>query len=343
MASVLEVKSIIKSMKETRWDDPFMGDVELDESDDELAEQSKQTLLSSDDPRLLEEVTQDALGDALSILGEGFSKIVGHLTDTPPGEDQVAKTIFVLRVVREINDRIPNLRVLDTSMPHTTPFTKEILRPLYIALAKQIVQPVLASYQKSLHSGMKSKSKSDNLWEGSPPLPALPSSGAFRFLQQLVKSMGKHGSDLWVPEGVVTLKGLAAEQISSILTGALEKLKQTEPQSASDQSAEDGQPDDDGEVGKAEGADQEKSAENSNPSANSPDTAERNAAELKQLAFDSLYILWYLDAAQGTASLDPLADSVCDAAGVDQNMKARLRKSAGDYARKTYLLFALLA
>jgi hypothetical protein len=44
MDSVLEVKGIVKSMKEARWDDTFADDVD-DESDDELGN-SKQALLT---------------------------------------------------------------------------------------------------------------------------------------------------------------------------------------------------------------------------------------------------------------------------------------------------------
>ena len=53
MDSVLEVRGIVKSMKEARWDDTFADDVDED-SDNDL-EDSKQTLLSDDDPKLLED------------------------------------------------------------------------------------------------------------------------------------------------------------------------------------------------------------------------------------------------------------------------------------------------
>lgn len=340
MASVLEVKSIVKSMKEMRWDDPFIDDVELDDSDDEFGSESKHTLLSGDDPRLLEEVTQDALANALSLLGKGFAKLVGDLTEGQASQEQVAKGIFVLRVVREMNDRIPKLRILDSSRPHPSPFTKEILQPLYLALANQIIHPLLESYQKSLRNGIKSKSKSDVLWEGNPPLPATPSPSAFRFLQQLENSMGSHGSDLWVPEGVSALKQVAGKLMMEIWSSVLkdmEEMKAAAPSSPLSEKTGD-------EATKEDQADDE-NTKPSTRSASSPssDNDDSKLKKLKQLLFDTLYIDRYLRTATENSTLESLTDSMSDTASVDDAMKARLRKSAGDYSRKTYLLFALLS
>jgi hypothetical protein len=343
MASVLEVKGIVKSMKETRWDDAFIDDVELDDSDDEFGSDSKHSLLSGDDPRLLEDVTQDALANALSILGHGFAKLVSDLTEGQGSQEQVSKPVFLLRVVREMNDRIPKLRLLDTSTPHTTPFTKEILHPLYLALANQIVHPVLASYQKSLRTGINSKSNSGILWEGSPPLPALPSPSAFRFLQQLVKSMGHHGSDLWVPEGVSALKHLASKEIVKIWTGAREAVMETQSTVPSSPSTEKNGDSSAGDEEDDTVADEEKNPEVSDNSDHVCSKDELKSGKLKQLVFDTLYIARYLHTKTGASSLDTLTESMCGTAGVDENTKARLKKSAGDYAKKTYLLFALLA
>ncbi|KAI2477374.1 hypothetical protein Ptr902_11447 [Pyrenophora tritici-repentis] len=86
MESVLEVKGIVKSMKEARWDDTFAEDVD-DDSDDDLGD-SKQTLLSDDDPKLLEEATQEALGEAMQNLGRSFSA----MTKPRTAETQTAQS-----------------------------------------------------------------------------------------------------------------------------------------------------------------------------------------------------------------------------------------------------------
>ncbi|KAF2660219.1 hypothetical protein K491DRAFT_688555 [Lophiostoma macrostomum CBS 122681] len=249
MASVLEVKLIVKSMKETRWDDPFTDSASLSSSSNELSDgeadghDSKQTLLSADDPRLLEEVTQDALAAALSSLGKSFAHLDfdagdedGHDGEGEEEEDgngntgHVQKAVFLLRVIREISGRIPRLRVQDKSSlssssnssssapgPLTSPFTASITTPLHRTLATAIVRPTISAYQshlsKSVSIHSQAKSKSHILWEGNPPLPAQPSPSAFRFLQDLVKRMGGYGADLWASESVGVVKVVAWEEV----------------------------------------------------------------------------------------------------------------------------------
>ncbi|KAF2274200.1 uncharacterized protein EI97DRAFT_381989 [Westerdykella ornata] len=334
--SVLEVKSVVKHMKEARWDDPFHDDVELDDSDEELGDDSKQTLLSRDDPRLLEEVTQDALAGALTALGDGFKKIIHSLTGEDRSEQQVSKAIFVLRVVREINKRIPRLRVLDTSTPHTTPFTNELIRPLHLALAAEIVTPVMASYQRLLKAMATPSSKSQLLWEGNPALPAQPSPAAFRFLRALVKSMARHGTDLWVPEAVRVIKSLTEEEVTKTWRNSLTSMAETSSTAADTPSIQA-----DTETS-ADADDQTRGSVGAESASPSPDL---KSQRLKQLAFDMLYIQRYLaHPGTGSSSVSALMDQVYGAADLEaEGLQARLKKSAADYARKTYLLFALLA
>jgi conserved oligomeric Golgi complex subunit 1 len=336
--SVLEVKGIVKSMKETRWDDPFADDVDVDESDDEFGSGSKQTLLSDDDPRLLEEVTQDALSDALSSLGSSFEKIMGSITGDEQSRARVTKAVFVLRIVREISERIPRLRLNDKSTPLATPFTKDVMKPLYDTLAGQIVRPIMKAYQKSLAIWARSRSKSHILWEGNPPLPAQPSPSAFRFLQTLVKGMGSYGADLWAPEGVQVLRGLAAEEVGKIWIEALQVIAtaRTSISNTAGPMKETGETEEHEET-----SDSAKSQETVQQD-NSPSAQELKEQKMKQLLYDIFYIQRYLLTVAHSDTNNPLIDKVSGVAGVDENMKTRLYKSAGDYTRKTYLLFALL-
>ena len=328
MESVLEVKAIVKSMKEMRWDDTFADDV--DDSDDEFGLDSKQNLLSDDDPRLLEEVTRDALGDALESLGKSFIQIVSRLA-SDNRESSIPQVIFVLRVVREIGDRIPRLRLQDKYTPPPTPFSSGVLKPLHGALAQQAIQPAVEAYIKALANANKFPSRSHILWEGSPSLPAQPSPSAFRFLQSLVKHMGTHGSDLWAPDGVSVLKAMTCQEISKVWQTNFEAITKSEPESTqqSQDSAE-------------ELPDTKADIETKDPPSTKqvPHKDELKSEKLKQFLFDILYVQRFLGSSDTS---EYLVQTVYAASGIDEGLKTRLDRNAADYGRKTYLLFALLA
>ncbi|KAF2797271.1 hypothetical protein K505DRAFT_298672 [Melanomma pulvis-pyrius CBS 109.77] len=326
MESVLEVKGIVKSMKETRWDDTFADDV--DDSDDEFGLDSKQSLLSDDDPRLLEEVTQEALGEALNSLGKSFAQIVSKLT-LGHNDGSIPQSIFILRVVREIGDRIPRLRLQDKYTPPPTPFSSDVLRLLHSALGRQIVHPAVKAYKKSLATAGKSRSQSHILWEGNPALPAQPSPSAFRFLQGLVRNMGALGSDLWAPDGVSVFKAMTCEEVSKIWQENFEAITKPDPDDV--EQAQDTTED----VPESEATIETKDP----PSTKlAPEAEDRRSEKLKQLLFDILYVQRYL----GGNARD-VVEALYAALEVDGSIKARLNRNAADYGRKTYLLFALLA
>jgi hypothetical protein len=364
MESVLEVKGIIKGMKEARWDDTFADDVD-DDSDDDLGD-TKQALLSDDDPKLLEEATQEALSEAMQNLGRSF------LTVVQKDDNSVQKATFILRVIREIGDRIPRLRLQDRSTPLASPFISDILKPLYSALALHIVGPNLEMYRTLLSTSTNSKTNSHILWDGHPPLPSQPSPSAFRFLRELNKSMGALGSDLWAPGCVEVLKskvsnevvGLVDAQVDVIGTAGEEVGETTEKPSKKPD--EDEKPDEESDE-KSEKKSDEKSDENTDqeekeekeeeeeerredPTANVEAKEPKNESstssahelrdqKLKQLLFDLLYIQRFV----GTPTQGEKSVAFADKAGLDEAALNRLRKNAADYAKKTYLLFALLA
>ncbi|KAJ4287592.1 hypothetical protein N0V90_012295 [Kalmusia sp. IMI 367209] len=341
MNSVLEVKSIVKSMKEARWDDTFADDV--DDSDDDDFADSKQTLLSDDDPRLLEDVTQEALAHALQNLGKSFSQIVAQVAEEEE-EIEVPKACFVLRVTREIGDRVPKLRLQDKATPPATPFTPELLKPLHRALALHIARPSTNMYAKALAASLKSRTKSHILWEGNPALPAQPSPSAVRYLQSLTKAMAAYGNDLWAPLAVEAIKNSASELVASPISDNLESLQRLGKIPDADEGVGD-QVNGDGVT--------EDHEEDANKSQNgttngtkvdtSPPTAELRDHKLKQALFDVLYIQRFVGSP--TKDGDAIDKIVGGAAAnvLDDASMARLKKSAADYAKKTYLLFALLA
>jgi hypothetical protein len=335
MDSVLEVKGIVKSMKEARWDDTFADDVD-DESDDELGD-SKQALLSDDDPKLLEEATQEALSEAMKNLGRSFAGIVKTSGDEE--RDEVKKATYILRVIRDIGDRIPRLRLQERSTPLEGPFSDEILQPLHTVLAAHIVQPSMKAYEKSLASSMKDRTNSHILWEGHPPLPSQPSPSAFRFLRELNKSMGGLGADLWAPGCVEVLKKRTAGEVGALVEKQVDAIGvvseeevETDEKTDKDEDEEVTEPITNGDSG----------AKDTEVKPASSDVKNLRDHRLKQLVFDLLYLQRFVGESGDESQITTMVKNA-DMADVDEAAMNRLKKNAADYAKKTYLLFALLA
>jgi hypothetical protein len=339
MSSVLEVKAVVKSMKDARWDDTFADDI--DDSDDEDISDTRRALLSDDDPALLEEVTQTALAKALQDLGNAVSRIVKELT-TGDRQVEAQQICFLLRVMREISVKVPALKLQDRATPPTTPFTMDVLRPLYTALAQELVQPATTAYEKSLKYALKTTSTSHILWEGQPPLPAQPSPSAYRYLQNLTKTMARYGSDLWAPACVSVLKELACRTVTGVLKGSLDETANSTdtPELADrDDAADPADPADRNVTG--DGAEAQ-SAGDSERTAVTPSriNAETRERHIKQAVFDALYLQRFVGNNSQDDPVDQLLENLKE---FDGHNMPRLKKNAADYAKKTYLVFALLA
>lgn len=333
MESVLEVRGIVKSMKEARWDDTFADDVD-DDSDDEFAD-SKQTLLSNDDPRLLEEVTQDALSEALQNLGKSFSSIVDK---SASDSSAIQRGVYMLRVVREIGDRIPRLKLQDKSTPLASPFAPESLQTLYNAITTSIELPTTAAYRKSLSTSLKTRTNSHLLWEGNPPLPSQPSPTAFRFLRELNESMASLGSDLWAPAAVDVLKESVAEHVEEVLQDHVVKIKSKSIATVK----EDEDEEKDEKESKVNGAEPAVNGDSNHATATQPSdkSNELQKQRLKQVLFDALYTQRFVAKPDDEDAFDVVRKVDLD---LDEAAMNRLKKNAADYAKKTYLLFAMLA
>ena len=331
--SVLEVKGIVKSMKEARWEDTFADDIDED-PDGDLGE-SKQTLLSADDPRLLEHVTQEALGESLQNLGKSLANITQKAIDNKQ-DSVVRKVIFILRAVREFGDRMPRLRLHERSSPPPTPFTADVLEPLHAALAVHIAQLVLPLLESSLATSLKGSTQTHILWEGHPPLPSQLSPSAFRFLRELNRTMARLGSDLWAPAGVAAAKRKLSVDVTHLLDKHVEAIKASQLERTAN---------DDAESGETNGinADEKKDGVATSNEAPSEEHEEARVQRLKQLAFDALYLQRFFDDdTKSTQAADELIKKT-DLADLDDAAVQRLKKNATEYAKKTYLLFALLA
>lgn len=334
MDSVLEVKGIVKSMKEARWDDTFAEDIEEASDDDDFGE-SKQTLLSADDPKLLEDVTQEAIEHSLQSLGKSLSQIARSAIDVK-NDGFVQKALFILRVVRDFGDRISRLRLQERSPTFPTPFTSEILQPLHTIVAAHVAQLTISAYESSLQSSVKHSSQTHILWEGHPPLPSQPSPSAFRFLREVNRAMARLGSDLWAPAGVAVVKTQMSLDVERVLKEHVHSIKDAILQGDAKADAQ--------EETSSEADGQEKS-DNSNAKGSAliaQQQDELKKQRLKQLVFDALYMQRFFgDGSKSPQAVDGLIEMV-DLKDLDEPSVQRLNKNAAEYAKKTYLLFALL-
>ncbi|OCL10111.1 hypothetical protein AOQ84DRAFT_337951 [Glonium stellatum] len=331
--SVLETKRIIKEMREIRWDEDFGGGV--DDSDDEFGLDPKQALLSEDDPHSLEEKVHEALSGALLELQKNLKTLIARLTSDMQ-ESSLPKAIFLLRVLREVSERIPRLGLKDTeSASPPTPFTPSLVEPLHNTLATVVSQSALASLKKSLRKISSSQHVlSRILWEGNPPLPVQPSPGTFKFLHTLSKDMGVYGGDLWAPGAVRMIKGVTGTEVYNLLKECANSIQAEDDMlEVHDEQAN----------GIKKGGDKDHSQVNEE---STTDKGEVKKEMLTQLFFDISYLQLCLSLSGHNSSsdepFDTLLEATYEAANLDEASRVRLRKSAADYRKRTYLLFALL-
>ena len=330
--SVLEAKTIIKEMREARWDEDFGDDAE--DSDDEFLD-SKQALLSEDDPRSLEEKVQEAILEALLELQKNLKTLIARLTSDTQ-ESSLPQTIFLLRVLREVSERIPRLGLKDTeSTSPSLPFASSLVEPLHNALATSISQSALDSLKRRLWKFSTSRRiLSRTLWEGNPPLPVQPSPGTFKFLHTLSKDMGVRGSDLWAPGAVRTIKIVAGTEVCNLLKECANSIQAEDETSVVHDKQVNGT--------EQEGDEDDQQVEDEF----TIDKREVKKEKLTQLLFDISYLQRCLSLSDHDSSSDEhfdiLSEATYQAASLDEAGRVRLRKSAADYRKRTYLLFALL-
>lgn len=306
--SVQEMSISLKRMKDTRWDD----DVEEDfyEEDDVGG---PQRLLSEEDPSRLESGFKDGLSSASRQMD---TKLTDAADSVSTKEARGPQTIFMLRSIREIRQRLPQ----SGSWP-TIFSAQEVGRSAIPKLLSTLAEHVMKGPVASFHSSMEKFSTSSrpvarSLWDGEPPLPIQPSPTAFRLLHSLAKSMATAGSDLWAPAAVHTLKRAMDAELSQVFA-------RVKTATATGQEAEQG----------STRADEE-----------APSTTGKE--KLTQVVFDVVYLQQALRVPQllkdPPCSLSDFVAGVRRDVDLDEGAFERITRAATNYWRKTYLLFALL-
>ncbi|KAG5297061.1 Vps51 superfamily domain-containing protein [Histoplasma ohiense] len=209
LSGIEECKDMIDELKKIRWED-----IIEDEEDEEVLQKTIR-ILNKDDPDLLQKEYEATLINSFEALQTSLHSALENMTGSHCGR----QAAFVLRVIREIRERIP--RSL-SAQDHL--FADDLVPKLHDILAAEVgsqVSPyaIIQALGKPQGAGCAGRA----LWEGNPPLPIQPSPAAFRLLRGLATAMERQGPDLWNPSAVDILKNKLRQTISSCISLDFEK------------------------------------------------------------------------------------------------------------------------
>lgn len=343
--SISAIYAVIKEMKDTRWDD----DLTADDDDDEFGLDSKQALLSEDDPHTLSEAVDEALTAAFDGLTRQLRELIAQTSEGTPasGGNTTSQVIFLLRVLREASQRLSGLNLRNEVTSGTPPSNRlvSLAEPLHQYLATAVSSPAISAYTTPLQKLAKAKSVlARALWEGTRPLPVQPSPATFRFLRKLATHMTDCGPDLWAPGAVRVLKLKLSEEVGKLVHGHVERFDDSEGSMTNGAHTED-----------TIGADGSEATENDQSagedvhasSVNGVNDLQVKKDKCIQLLFDTLYLKRAFSVSTDGSSHEQALGGVVRElemrAALDAAAAERVRKNAADYWKRTYLLFALLA
>ena len=323
--SVSSLKSALKEMRELRWNDDISDEV------DDVGLDSRQLLLASDDPRDLEESLASFLSTAFIDLQQDLRKLILRVLEEDTSHS-VQKCLILLRVIREVIQRSPVHSSRGQTHDDSSQINRAIVDPLQIRLAEFVTTPALARYQASKTKLLNSSNASVTaLWEGSPPLPVQPSPSMFRFLRDVVSRMASCGGDIWAPGAVVAVRKIANHEICAIFMDSIKGFGVPNP-----------------DIPSTNGHKEPKDDLEPTDSAPELDTVKNDQTAPKEKVIQLFFDLFYVQTAlvvspDETSANHALIKEINAITELDGVSLARIRKSAVDYWRRTYLMFALLA
>jgi hypothetical protein len=325
----------IKSMRDDRWND----DLDLDIEDD-FEIDSPQDLLAREDPDDLQKLLASEKAKSLK---DAYEQIHSYV-------EKQGRTVRSLRLLRELRHQA-SLGETQASITKPPP---SLFQTLHEMLAEQVLEKSLEQKRSTTKSPkLFVRAPPTALWEGSPPLPVQPSPACFRYLHDTCKTMTEIGSDLWSPSALSILKNRLRKTVLDSLNDILLNTNDnngssTTPApsngidntSANGKSKQNSSEDDVSVDDKPEA----QPVENSIDTKSTPSPSATTNPKLIQATFDILYLERILAISNpSTSSFETAIKDLKHKAEMEDTAIERLRKSAGDYYKRTYLLFGLLA
>jgi hypothetical protein len=307
-----EIITVLDQLKKQRWDE----DLENTEDDDSI--ESRNTLLSTDDPQMM----QDHLDTSLEKAYKELHAKISTLLDASKESENIGHiSVYVLRVIRDIRGELPK-------NPSLQFFGLSLVGPLHQNLAALISSDAIEGLLKSL---ARRSAPGRALWEGTPELPVQSSPGAFKFLNGVTMSMASIGSDLWTPAAVRVLKAHLRSELESRGTALL----QSQGEMASDKKTN-------GAAVNGDSGTEPADKEESDDKKASKIAKQKDA--LIQNMFDILFLQEALqakpDAQDGLQTIERSVKSQMD---MENASYKRLQQASKEFWKKTSLLFGLLA
>ncbi|KAI5207596.1 hypothetical protein AUEXF2481DRAFT_36567 [Aureobasidium subglaciale EXF-2481] len=312
--------STIKSMCEDRWND----DLDLDIEDD-FEIDSPQDLLAREDPDELQKLLVTQKEKSLKMV---YEKVQSSAEDK-------GSAVRLLRLLREIGHQAS----MGESQAPTSKPPASLFRTLHEILAEQILTKSLEEQKvASKPPKLFVRSPPTTLWEGSSPLPVQPSPACFRYLHDTCRIMKDVGSDLWSPSAVNILKSRLRESVVVSLNKALLDKSSINGSGQEQQHAK--------QSGESSTSEKGEAAGNGTESPDNPSASNTLENKLIQALFDLLYLdkMFMTSTSHDTAAtFDGTIKDVLKRVKLEDNAIERLRRSSGDYYKRSYLLFGLFA
>ncbi|KAI2642582.1 hypothetical protein GGS21DRAFT_179567 [Xylaria nigripes] len=311
------VGNLAEQLSGQRWDN------DVDEIEDEEVIETRQDLLSKQDPQLLQTRLNETLTEAFKDLDEQLTALWQGRKD---GLDNGHIAMYILRITRDIRSCLPKLEGVQS-------FGLGNIPSLHEKLATHVSITPLEEFAAAILTQERVVGRA--LWEGEPALPIQPSPSAFKLLQNITMSMGNAGVDLWTPAAVKTLKHIFSRQLAEVwrkgLTTSISEVQKTTP---ADETSGDGKNETNAEKGDADETD-------SKPVR----VSERSKDVFIQWLADVDLLQRYLDIGNVDDSdkvMSGLASEISEKTGLDDEAKHRLAKASDEYWKRTSLLFGLL-
>ncbi|EFE33650.1 uncharacterized protein ARB_07595 [Trichophyton benhamiae CBS 112371] len=195
--------SLIHGMKADNWED-----IVEDDSDEDVIDHIY-GCLTEDDPALLQEEHQKSLTKGFKGLQAALADVINLFSES----HKALKAVFLLRMIREIRNKIPS-KLLDGEQLH---FAQNMTPELHTIIATDIVTQLSTYITKLKPFKNFLRCSGRTLWEGKPELPVQPSPAAFKLLRKLEVSMEDLGPDLWNPTALSVLKAEFQRAINKLL------------------------------------------------------------------------------------------------------------------------------
>ncbi|KAI4744554.1 hypothetical protein E4T50_05074 [Aureobasidium sp. EXF-12298] len=311
----------IKAMRDDRWND----DLDLDIEDD-FEIDSPQDLLAREDPDELQKLLASEKAKSLKNAYENIQSYV----------EKEGRTVRSLRLLRELAHQA-SLGETHSSASKPPP---SLLQRLHEMLAEQVLEK--AQEQNKARAKLFVRPPHTALWEGSPPLPVQPSPACFRYLHETCRTMKDVGSDLWTPPAVSIFKSKLQKTILNSLNDNLINTSKTNGSTTTTNTSNG-----DSKVTPAENSEGDIVKEGDETETTTPSNpTDEQGPKLVQAIFDLLYLDKILSVSKLSIRTPGFDDAIKDLrhkAEIEDASLERLSKSSGDYYKRTYLLFGLLA